>query len=367
MVRLGTLDFQVCGVAHVSRFVPEMNTLILPYLWKDTNTMFAALDGRMGQSLEPLLLDKGFKVAGWWDNGFRHISNSKRPVRTAEDLRGLKLRTLPTKVHVAFFRALGVAPTPMDWAEVYPALQQGVVDGQENPPGVVYFEKLAEVQKYYSLTGHVNEPVTLLNEPHRLHQASGRPAGHHHERGQAGRGVAAGGESEGKGRAPGKLVRRGHAGEPGAGGHAGPAGQGRAEDLRRGCSPTSGPRARSSSSSAWRSTSKPALEQLIRLVEGLVLLGMAVVAAVVVTEVILRYAAGRSLIITERLVALRDDLGGPARLRARASRGRAHRLRGHRVAGASRAAHRARGDPAALAALPARRRGGRPAGAPRPA
>ena len=162
MVRLGTLDFQVCGVAHVSRFVPEMNTLILPYLWKDTDTMFAALDGRMGQILEPLLLDKGFKVAGWWDNGFRHVSNNKRPVRTAEDLRGLKLRTLPTKVHVTFFRALGVSPTPMDWAEVYPALQQGVVDGQENPPGVVYFEKLAEVQKYYSLTGHVNEPVTLL-------------------------------------------------------------------------------------------------------------------------------------------------------------------------------------------------------------
>jgi len=162
MVRLGTLDFQVCGVAHVSRFVPEMNALILPYLWKDTDTMFAALDGRMGQILEPLLLDKGFKVAGWWDNGFRHVSNSKRPVRNLEDLRGLKLRTLPTKVHVTFFRALGVSPTPMDWAEVYPALQQGVVDGQENPPGVVYFEKLAEVQKYYSLTGHVNEPVVLL-------------------------------------------------------------------------------------------------------------------------------------------------------------------------------------------------------------
>lgn len=162
MVRLGTIDFQVCGVAHVSRFVPEMNALILPYLWKDTDTMFAALDGRMGQILEPLLLEKGFKLAGWWDNGFRHVSNSKRPVRTPQDLRGLKLRTLPTKVHVTFFRALGVSPTPMDWAEVYPALQQGVVDGQENPPGVVYFEKLAEVQKYYSLTGHVNEPVTLL-------------------------------------------------------------------------------------------------------------------------------------------------------------------------------------------------------------
>jgi tripartite ATP-independent transporter DctP family solute receptor len=162
MVRLGTLDFQVCGVAHVSRFVPEMNTLVLPYLWKDTATMFVALDGRMGQILEALLLEKGFKLAGWWDNGFRHVSNNKRPVRTPEDLRGLKLRTLPTKVHVTFFRALGVSPTPMDWAEVYPALQQGVVDGQENPPGVVYFEKLAEVQKFYSLTGHVNEPVNVL-------------------------------------------------------------------------------------------------------------------------------------------------------------------------------------------------------------
>ena len=137
MVRLGTLDFQVCGVAHVSRFVPEMGTLVLPYLWKDTDTMFAALDGRMGQSMEPLLLEKGFKVVGWWDNGFRTSRTTSARSGRPEDLEGLKLRTLPTKVHVAFFRALGVSPMPMDWAEVYPALQQGVVDGQENPPGVV--------------------------------------------------------------------------------------------------------------------------------------------------------------------------------------------------------------------------------------
>jgi tripartite ATP-independent transporter DctP family solute receptor len=162
MVRLGTLDFQLSGAAHVSRFVPEMGVLVLPYLWKDTETMFAALDGRMGQILEPLLEAKGFKLAGWWDNGFRHVSNNRRPVLVPDDVRGLKLRTLPTKVHVTFFRALGVSPTPMDWAEVYPALQQGVVDGQENPPGIVYFEKLAEVQKYYSLTQHVNEPGNVL-------------------------------------------------------------------------------------------------------------------------------------------------------------------------------------------------------------
>lgn len=162
MVRLGSVDFVLCGVAHLSRFVPEMGTLVLPYLWKDTETMFGALDGRMGQIIEPLLLEKGFKVVGWWDNGFRHVSNNKRPIRAPEDLKGLKLRTLPTKVHIAFFRALGVSPVPMDWAEVYPALQQGVVDGQENPPGVVFFEKLPEVQKYYSLTQHVNEAGNVL-------------------------------------------------------------------------------------------------------------------------------------------------------------------------------------------------------------
>ena len=162
MVRLGSTDFVLCGVAHVSRFVPEMSTFVLPYLWKDTETMFKALDGRMGDTVDALLWEKGFKVVGWWDNGFRHISNNKRPIRTAEDIKGLKLRSLPTKIHVTFWRALGASPTPMDWAEVYPALQQGVVDGQENPPGVVFFEKLPDVQKYYSLTKHVNEPGNVL-------------------------------------------------------------------------------------------------------------------------------------------------------------------------------------------------------------
>jgi TRAP-type C4-dicarboxylate transport system substrate-binding protein len=104
MVRLGTVDFVLCGVAHLSRFVPEMGTLVLPYLWKDTNTMFGALDGQMGQIIEPLLMEKGFKVVGWWDNGFRNVSNNKRPIKTPEDLKGLKLRTR-RPVHIAFPRS----------------------------------------------------------------------------------------------------------------------------------------------------------------------------------------------------------------------------------------------------------------------
>ncbi|MEM5786727.1 MAG: TRAP transporter substrate-binding protein, partial [Syntrophobacteraceae bacterium] len=81
---------------------------------------------------------------------------------TPADFKGLKLRTLPTKVHVAFFTAVGALPTPIDWTELYQALQQGLVDGQENPPAMTYFGKLHEVQKFYSLTEHVNEPGILL-------------------------------------------------------------------------------------------------------------------------------------------------------------------------------------------------------------
>ena len=153
-------------MAHVSRFVPEMGTLVLPYLWKDTDTMFAALDGRMGQTLEPLLLDKGFKVAGWWDNGFRHVSNSKRPIRTPEDLRGLKLRTLPTKVHVAFFRALGVSPDAR-WTgpRCIPPSSRASSTGRRTRRASCTSRSWPEVQKYYSLTEHVNEPGRPAHEP----------------------------------------------------------------------------------------------------------------------------------------------------------------------------------------------------------
>jgi tripartite ATP-independent transporter DctP family solute receptor len=162
MAKMGTVAFVLCGAAHVSGYVPEMSILVLPYLWKDTQTMFNALDGPLGQYINELLRAKGFELMGWWDNGFRHVSNRFRPIVKPEDIKGLKIRCLPTKVHVAFFKALGASPTPMGWTELYPALQQGVVDGQENPPAMVYFGRLYEVQKYYSLTKHINEPGNVL-------------------------------------------------------------------------------------------------------------------------------------------------------------------------------------------------------------
>lgn len=162
MTKVGTIDFVLSGTGHVTGHVPELGITVLPYLWKDTDTMFQALDGPFGQYLNERLSAKGFEVVGWWDNGFRHVSNNSRPIMKVADMKGLKIRCLPAKVHVAFFKGLGASPTPMGWTELYQGLQQGVVDAQENPPAMVYLGKLHEVQKYYSLTSHVNEPGNVL-------------------------------------------------------------------------------------------------------------------------------------------------------------------------------------------------------------
>lgn len=162
MAKVGTVDFVLSGTGHVTGYVPEMGITVLPYLWKDTDTMFQALDGPFGQWLGERLSAKGYEIVGWWDNGFRHVTNNAQPIMKVADMNGLKIRCLPAKVHVAFFKNLGAAPTPMGWTELYQALQQGVVDAQENPPAMVYAGKFQEVQKYYSLTGHVNEPGNVL-------------------------------------------------------------------------------------------------------------------------------------------------------------------------------------------------------------
>jgi tripartite ATP-independent transporter DctP family solute receptor len=158
----GGIDFVVTGVAHATRYAPELNAVLLPYLWTDRDGMFAALDSEIGGRLSATLESEGLSIVGWWDNGFRHVSNNTGPIMEPEDIEGLRLRTLPSAVHVAFFRALGAIPTPMDFSELLPALRQGVIDGQENPPAVVYPYQIYEAQRFYSLTGHVNEPMVLV-------------------------------------------------------------------------------------------------------------------------------------------------------------------------------------------------------------
>lgn len=162
LAKAGNVDFVLSGLGHATRYASQLNAVIFPYMWKDRDTMFNVLDGEVGDKLSASLAPQNMSIIGWWDNGFRHVSNNAQPIMNPEDIKGLKLRTLPSSVHVAFFKALGAVPTPMGFSELVPALQQGVIDGQENPPGVVYPYRLFEAQKYYSLTGHVNEPMLVI-------------------------------------------------------------------------------------------------------------------------------------------------------------------------------------------------------------
>jgi tripartite ATP-independent transporter DctP family solute receptor len=162
MVQMGTLESCLGGVANFQRNIPELGITVLPYLWKDIQRQYEVLEGAPGKELNKRIFNAGFVNLGFWDNGFRHISNSRKPIQTMEDLKGLKIRSLPTPVHIAFFKALGAAPTPMDWSELFEGLRSGVVDAQENPPSMTYTARFYEVQKFYSLSGHVNEVGALL-------------------------------------------------------------------------------------------------------------------------------------------------------------------------------------------------------------
>jgi TRAP-type transport system periplasmic protein len=161
-LQLGTIDFVVTSTGPVGGFVPAMFVVDLPFLFRDREHAYKVLDGPAGKGLLDALSGKGIKGLAFWENGFRHITNNVRPIEKPEDLRGIKIRTMENKVHLASFRAFGASPTPMAWSEVYTALQQRTIDGQENPIAIIADHKLYEVQKYLALTGHFYSPSLLL-------------------------------------------------------------------------------------------------------------------------------------------------------------------------------------------------------------
>lgn len=154
-VQLGTVQMTVTAVAVLSGFEPKFQVFDLPFLFKDKPAAYAALDGELGSMLSRNLVPLGLKTLGFPENGYRHITNNKGPIRTPDDLKGMKVRTMENPIHMAAFRALGANPTPMSFGELYTALQQKTVDAQENPIALIYTSKFYEVQKYCSLTGHV--------------------------------------------------------------------------------------------------------------------------------------------------------------------------------------------------------------------
>jgi len=161
-LQLGTIDLVVTSTGPLGGFVPSMFVVDLPFLFRDREHAYKVLDGRIGTDLLKGFSSKGIKGLAFWENGFRQITNNVRPIEKPEDLRGIKIRTMENKIHLASFRAFGANPTPMAWSEVYTALQQKTIDAQENPVAIIYHQKIYEVQKYLALTGHFYSPTPLL-------------------------------------------------------------------------------------------------------------------------------------------------------------------------------------------------------------
>ena len=163
--QLGTIDIVFTSSGPVGNFVPDTLITDIPFLFRDYQHARSVLDGPIGQSILDKCTARGLICLAWAENGFRHMTNSKREVAAPADARGLKLRTMENPIHMQAFRTLGVQATPMAWPEVLPALQQGTIDGQENPIGVIVSAKLNQTQRYLTLTGHVYSPAMILMSP----------------------------------------------------------------------------------------------------------------------------------------------------------------------------------------------------------
>lgn len=164
-LQLGTVDATIVSQGTLSNFVPEVGVFDLPFLFRDLAHGRAVLDGDIGQEMLGKFENVGLIALAWGEQGFRHITNNRNPVTAPGDIEGMKIRTMENPVHIAAFKALGAAPTPMAWPEVIPALEQGAIDGQENPLAVITSAKLNEVQTYLSLTGHVYSPCVVVVSP----------------------------------------------------------------------------------------------------------------------------------------------------------------------------------------------------------
>ena len=161
-VQLGTQELAFSSTGPVPNFVPDAKILDVPFLFRDKAHARAVLDGPIGQEMLVKFDAKGFKALAWAENGFRHMTNSMRDVKVPEDLKGLKMRTMENPVHVAAYKGFGIVTTPMAFPEVFTALQQGTVDGQENPLSVIMAAKFEQVQKHLTLTGHVYSPCVFM-------------------------------------------------------------------------------------------------------------------------------------------------------------------------------------------------------------
>jgi TRAP-type transport system periplasmic protein len=161
-LRTGALDMSANSQGAVANAVPEYAAYGMPFLFSTPVQAFRLLDGPLGKELADKTSEKGMVLLGTWDNGIRHMTNSKRPISKVEDMKGLKMRVPPDATLVDIMKSLGAESQQIRFAELYVALQQGVVDGQENPLVNIHASKLYEVQKHLALTSHQFQMTPLL-------------------------------------------------------------------------------------------------------------------------------------------------------------------------------------------------------------
>lgn len=166
-VQVGTVDMYISGDDLLSNYYPPMAAIVMPFMWTDLDQLHRLNDSAVGRDLfEALAREANFRVIASFDRAPRGISNSVRPINSAADVKGLKIRVPGNDVITSIFRALGAEPTPVDWNEIYTSLSLGLVDGQDNGIDVTHAAKLDEVQKYYSFTNHIMMGMrVVMNEP----------------------------------------------------------------------------------------------------------------------------------------------------------------------------------------------------------
>lgn len=164
---LGSVDMVISTSGPIMNFVSDFAVLDLPFLFNDRESAVNILEGEIGEELFEQLRDIGIIGLSWGENGFRHVTNSIKPVETPDDLKGLSMRVQENKVFISAFKELGVTPSPMAWTEALTALQSGVVDGQENPILVIDSYKLYDAnQKHMTLTGHAYSSAVFMMSEH---------------------------------------------------------------------------------------------------------------------------------------------------------------------------------------------------------
>jgi TRAP-type transport system periplasmic protein len=158
----GTVEMAVMNTGILASVVKELAIFDFPFLFANEKESDALVDGPVGRKLHAKLEEKGLVGLSYWELGYRHITNSRRPLNKVEDIEGLKLRVIPNPINVAWVKALGANPTPMPFPEVYAGLEQKAIDGQENPVNVIAANKFWEVQKHMALTNHQYNPQSVV-------------------------------------------------------------------------------------------------------------------------------------------------------------------------------------------------------------